>query len=125
MNERSPQKLRLQVLSSGLVSMAVRLAGEGLLVEVSVEPRLTVDGARILLVTIQSDRTGAVWTARVALGHEVREATDVVEPTVLGAASRQDIFEVSTPNRSDREIRERSRSRDRSGSRDHNGMWGL
>ena len=77
--------------------MAVRLAGEGLLVEVSVEPRPSVDGARILLVTIQSDLTGAVWTARVALGDEVRAADDVVEPTVLGAASHQDIFEVSTP----------------------------
>ena len=98
---------------------AVRLAGEGLLVEVSIEPRLTQDGARILLVTIISDRTGAEWTARVALGHEVRDPADVVEPTVLGPASRQAIFEAPTPNRSDREIRERSRSRDR------NGMWGL
>ena len=77
--------------------MAVRLAGEGLLVEVSLEPRLTEDGARILLVTIQSDRTGAVWTARVALGHEVREPADVVEPTVLGPTSRQDTFEAPTP----------------------------
>ena len=100
---------------------AVRLAGEGLLVEVSIEPRLTEDGLQILLVTIVSDRTGAEWTTRVALGHE-RDPAGVVVPTVLNRsdrASRQDIFETPTPNRPDREIRERSRSRDR------NGMWGL
>ena len=100
---------------------AVRLAEDGLLVEVSIEPRLTQDGAPILLVTIISDRTGAEWTTRVALGHE-RDPAGVVVPTVLNRsdrASRQDIFETPTPNRSDREIRERSRSRDR------NGMWGL
>ena len=97
----------------------VRIAEESLLVEVSIEPRLTEDGARILFVTIISDRTGTGWNARLALASEVRDPVDVVEPTVLAPAGREDIFGVPTPNKSDRQIRERSRSRDR------NGMWGL
>ena len=97
----------------------VRIAEESMLVEVSIEPRLTADGARILLVTTISDRTGTEWNARVALANVVRDPADVVEPTVLAPASREDIFGVPTPSRSDREAKERSRSRDR------NRMWEL
>ena len=50
----------------------VRIVEESLLVEVSVEPRLTVDGARLLLVTIIAHRIGIEWNAPVALANEVR-----------------------------------------------------
>lgn len=78
----------------------VRVAEERLRVEVSIEPKPTEAGVRILLVMIQ-DEHGSEWSVRVALANTGDGTADVVGPTVVqSTARREDIFDVATPLKS-------------------------
>ena len=95
----------------------------------SVEPELTDEGDRVLLITIVSETTHLEWDVRVVLSADTFAPGDFVAPVAIPVAResfepvrREEVASrptaIAQPGR-ERLYRERSRSRDR------NGMWGL